>query len=103
MNAGENARLVSELKGLLAQQIKLARQDKLEDVEVLSGSIGFLMERIASSGVLGQAEFKGERERLAGLYGDLRLILAARRADVIQELSRIRRGRKAIKGYSDNI
>jgi hypothetical protein len=95
--------LLDELNGLLTEQIMLARRDRLGDVEMGCRKVGALLEQITRTGALEKARFAAERERLTGLYSDLCLILAARKAETGEELNRMRRGRKAVRGYAANI
>jgi len=92
-----------ELQRLLEKQIELARQGNISEIEVLSKQASSLVSKIARSGVLESSEFKSQRERLRKLYQDLCLALAAQQAKTVEELSRVRKGKKTIKTYRSNI
>ena len=95
--------LLSELQRLLEGQIELTRQSKLGEVETLGEQAGDIAKEIGQTGILEQAGFEEKRERLAGLYRDLRLTLSDQKDEVFRELSRIRRGRRTIGAYRSNI
>ncbi len=100
MSDQSDKHLLDEIKRLLTEQIVLARQDRLGDVETVCRKVGALMDKIARAGALEKARFAAEREHLTALYSDLCLILAARKAETGEQLSRTRRGRKAVRGYA---
>lgn len=99
MSDETDKRLLDEMKGLLTEQIMLARQDRLGDVEMGCRKLGALLEKIAPAGALGRARFAAERERLTGLYSELCLILASRKAALGEELAVVRRGKRIMEIY----
>ena len=103
--ANERVRLLDELEGLLTRQIELAHQGDAagERFSVLTARAGSLVEKIAQLGPAGSVEYQHKFERLRELYETLSLVLAAEKADVCEELSRIRRGRKTIGMYRRTI
>ena len=103
MSDEADKRLLDELDSLLTAQIMLARRDRLADVEMGCRKVGALLDQITRTGALEKARFAAERERVTGLYSDLCLILAARKAALGEELSRMRRGRKVVRRYAANI
>lgn len=92
-----------DLQSLLEKQIELARQGNINEVEVLSKQASSLVGEIARSGILELSEFKKRREQLQKLYDGLLLAITARRADVSEKLSRVRKGKKIIGIYRSNI
>lgn len=99
----EQIHLLDELQNLLEKQIELARQGNINEIEVLSKQASSLVGKIARSGVLESSEFKSQREQLRKLYQDLCLSLTAQQAENSTELSRVRKGRKAIETYHKNV
>ncbi len=103
MSINKEKLLLDKLQNVLQKQIKLARQGNIGDVEALVEQAGSLIERITDLGVLEISEFKNYREKLQRLYKQLCLALAAQKAEVEEELSQIRKGKKTIGVYRDNI
>jgi len=59
--------------------------------------------QIVQTGTLESAEFKKRQKQLQKLYGELCLALTAAKADAIEKLGQLRRGRKTIGTYRNNI
>ena len=98
--------LLDELRTLLEKQVQKARQGNIKDVELLSKEVGSLIEKILQTGILDPADpafNKVRREQLQKLYEDMCLAVAAQRAVVCEELSRVRKGKKTIVTYRSNI
>ncbi|MHC4692172.1 MAG: hypothetical protein ACYS67_05475 [Planctomycetota bacterium] len=105
---GDNpTNLLDELQTLLEKQMDMARQGNIRDLEALSKQAGSLSENIAQTGILDQEADtvfnEGRREQLQKLYEDLCLAVAAQRAVVCEELSRVRKGKKTIQTYRSHI
>jgi len=103
MSTDKQIHLLDDLQSLLEKQIELAKQGNISDVEVLSKQTSSLVEKIAQAGIIELAEFKNRREQLQKLYKDLCLAVTAQRADVTEKLSRVRKGKKTIETYRNNI
>jgi len=103
MRIDKGVNLLDELQSLLEKQIKLARQGNISNVEVLSKQAGSLVEGIVRAGILGLAEFKSRREQLQKLYKELCLAITAHRAETGEKLRRVRKGKRTIVAYRDNI
>ena len=103
MNTNEQTQLLDDLQSLLERQIELAQQANISDIELLSEQATYLVEKIAQTGVLESAEFENRRERLQKLYHDLRLAITAQRDETDETLSRVRRGKKTVEAYGNNI
>jgi len=103
--ANEHIRLLDELEGILSRQIELAHQGDSagEQFSVLTARAGSLVGEIAQLGPAGSGQYQHRFERLRELYETLSLVLAAEKADVSEELSRIRKGRKIIGTYRRTI
>ena len=95
--------LLDELQSLLEKQIELAQQGNISGIEVLSRQAGSLVEKIAQMRIPESAEFKSQREQLQKLYKELCLAIAAQRADICERLSWVRKGRKTVEAYRNNI
>ena len=95
--------LLDELQSLLEKQIELARQSNINEIEVLSKQASSLVGKISRSGILESSEFKSQHEQLRKLYQDLCLSLTAQQAETAKELSRVRKGKKTIETYRNNI
>ncbi len=95
--------LLNELQSLLEKQIELARQGNINEIEVLSKQASSLAGEITRSGVLESSEFKSQHEQLRKLYQDLCLALTAQQVETAEELSRVRKGKKTIETYRNNI
>lgn len=94
---------LDDLKGLLEEQIKLARQGNISDVETLCRQADSLVREIKQAGILEQPEFKNQRQQLRKLYEDLRLAITTQKAGVEEELNHIRKGKKTIETYRNSI
>lgn len=103
--ANEVIGLLDELDGLLKRQIELAHQGDAagEQFNVLTAKAGAVVEEIARFGASGSGRFQHRFTKLRKLYETLSLVVAAEKADVAEDLSRIRRGRKIIGTYRRNI
>ena len=95
--------LLHDLQILLEKQIELANQGNIKDVEVIAGQVGSLVGRITGRGILEKPEFQNQRRQLQRLYEDLRLAIATQRAETAEEISRVRRVKKTIATYRNNI
>jgi hypothetical protein len=95
--------LLHDLQVLLEKQIELANQGNIKDVEVIAGQVGSLVGRITGRGILEKPEFQNQRRQLQRLYEDLRLAIATQRAETAEEISRVRRVKKTIATYRNNI
>jgi exosome complex RNA-binding protein Rrp4 len=103
--ADEQVHLLDELQSLLEKQLELAHQGNpaSEQMYVLSRRTDSLVEKIAQTGILDSVELQCRSEKLQKLYEGLCLVIAAQKANVCEELSQIRRGRKTIGTYRNNI
>ena len=99
----EQIDLLDELQILLERQIEFARQGNINEIGILSKQASSLVGKIARLGVLESSEFKSQRKQLRKLYQDLCLALTAHQAETAEELSRVRKGKKTIATYRDNI
>lgn len=97
--------MLDELQKLLEQQIELVHQGNSSGgrFEALSSRVDFLAHEIAETKVLERDEMEERRTKLRKTFDRLRLALTAQKNDIADKLSQIRRGRKTIGAYRDNI
>jgi hypothetical protein len=103
MKNDKRACLLDELEDLLTRQIASARRNRLGDVETLGSRAEAVVDKVKAAGVLELPEFRDKRKRLAALYRNLHMALTSQKADVAEQLRRVRGGRKAVKAYADNM
>jgi len=105
MIPNEKTHLLDELQNLLEKQIELAHQGNSDKrhFEPLSKQTGLLVEKITKERILELPEFKNRREHLQKLYQHLCLVVTSQKAETDEELSRIRKGKKIIQTYRNNI
>ncbi len=103
MSVNKEVFLLDELQTILQKQIKLAQQGNIGSVKNLAEQAGLLMEKITKSGTLELPEFKNHQEKLRNLYKKLGLSLASQKTKIADELNRIRKGKKTVGIYRDNI
>jgi hypothetical protein len=101
----DRVRLLDELDSALKKQLELAHQGDLasEKFDVLTSRTDVLVQKIVSLGIPNSDELRGHCNQLQKLYKALCLVVAAEKADVSNELARIRRGRKIIGTYRRSI
>ena len=97
--------MLDELLNLLEQQIELVHQGNSSGgrFEALSSRTDSFVREIAKMKILQLEEMKEQRTKLGKSYDRLRLALIAQKNDVSDKLCQIRRGRKTIGAYRDNI
>ncbi len=100
----ERVRLLDELENLLKKQLELAHQADAasEKFDALTSRADVLVRRIKSLGAQDWGELRARYDQLQRLYKALCLVVAAEKADVSDELARIRKGRKTIGIYRMN-
>ncbi|MBN2136639.1 MAG: hypothetical protein JW720_02420 [Sedimentisphaerales bacterium] len=96
-------RLADELQRLLEEQIRLARQGKVHEIEALSIEATGIAEEIGKSGILKDKQFNDIRVRIERLYHELNLSLSGQLDEVGRELCRIRRGKRTVGVYRDSL
>ena len=103
MTIDNQAYLLDHLHGLLEKQIDMARHGNIGKVEMLGAQAGLYVKKIANAGLLQVPEFKSQREKLQKAYEHLHLILSAQKAEVCEQLNRVRKGKNTMKTYRNNI
>lgn len=101
--AAEQIFLLQKLQALLEKQIELANQSNIKDVESVAEQVDSLVEKIRDGGALKNPKFQNQRLQLQKLYDDLLLALTAQKAETAEKISRLHKGKKAIKTYHSNI
>jgi len=99
MKQNDEIELLKELANILERQIELVRHDDVAGLEKLIGHSGQLAGKIAAAGLLDRPQYDGWRDRLAGLYGELQLMLSTRKDAVAGQLKAINKGRKTLAMY----
>ena len=84
-------------------QTALVQQGKLDDVESLSVRISEIVEGMTEEAVFELDEFRDRRGRLAKLYNQLILTVAAQKDNIGKQLQRISEGKKTLGAYRGNV
>ncbi len=97
----ERVRLLDELESVLKKQLELARQgdSASEKFGALAAQADSLTRKITPLNIRDSDELRNRCNRLRKLYEALCLVVAAEKADVCEDLARIRRGRKIVGTY----
>jgi hypothetical protein len=103
MSSEQDVCLLAELQDLLEQQIASARRGSFSAVLRLAGQCEPLVAKIASAGLFEKPEHKAAKQRLAGLYRDLHLLLSTQQSAVAEQIKSVRKGRKTLSIYRDSI
>jgi hypothetical protein len=103
MKQDDEIQLLKELANILKRQIELVRHDDVPGLKGLVGHCGQLARKIAAAGLLDMPQYDGWRECLAGLYGELQLMLSTRKDAVAGQLKSINNGRKTLAMYRGSV
>lgn len=103
MKKDDEIRLLEELANILERHIELVRRDDVAGLEEQVGHGGHLVRKIAAAGLLDRPQYNGWRDRLAGLYRDLQLVLSTQKEAVAGQLRLLQNGRKTLAAYRNNI
>ena len=105
MSTNKRAQLLDDLQSLLERQIELTQRGNPAGGQsaALSRQADSLVAKIAQAGILELAEFKTRREQLRKLYEDLCLAVTAQKAETGEKLSTVRKTRKTIETYRNNL
>ncbi|MGA2677993.1 MAG: hypothetical protein ABSF37_01690 [Sedimentisphaerales bacterium] len=103
MKQEDEIQLLKELAGTLERQIELVRHDDVAGLEGQVGNGGQLARKIAAAGLLDRPAYDGWRERLAGLYRKLQLMLSTRKDAVAGQLKAVNKGRKTLAMYRSSV
>ena len=103
MKQDDEIRLLEELAGVLEKQIELVRHDDISGMDELVGHSERLATKITAAGLLDRPQYDECRERLAGLYRELQLMLSTQKDAVAGQLKSINKGKKTLAIYRDGI
>ena len=103
MKQNDGIRLLNELAGVLEKQIEFVRHDDIAGVDELVGRGEQLAMKITAAGLLDMPQYDGWRDRLAGLYKDLQLMLSTQKDAVSGQLRSINKGKKTLAMYRGGI
>jgi uncharacterized protein (DUF1919 family) len=105
MSTNKYISMLDELQGLLEKQLELAHQGNSasERIEVLGGRADCLVEKITQAGIFERAEFESQKKKLKKSYEDLHLAISAQKAETSENLIQVRRGKKIVETYRNNI
>jgi len=99
----KDGNLLNDLQTLLESQIKLAHKGDIAGVESLISRANSVIEQIVKSEIFKQTDCENQREKLQRLYKQLSVAISAQRTETGEQINRIRRGKKTIGTYRDNI
>ena len=103
MKQDDEIRLLKELAGVLEKQIEFVRHDDISGVDELVGHSERLATKITAAGLLDRPQYDEWRERMAGLYRELQLMLSTQKDAVAGQLKSINKGKKTLAIYRDGI
>jgi uncharacterized coiled-coil DUF342 family protein len=105
MTTDKEIKLLDDLQSLLEKQMELAQQGKAagSQIETLNKQVDSLIEQIAQTGTLESPEFEKRRKQLQKLYGELCLAFTAAKDDTVERLSQLRKVRRTVGTYRNNI
>ena len=97
--------LVKALRNLIEKQTELTRKGSFDSavIEQLRKQADVLVRKISQAGIIDSPEFKDLRAKLESSYKNLCLALKDRKNAANEELARLRKGKKTIHTYRNNI
>ena len=97
--------LLNALQKLLEKQTELTRKGNFSGsrAEELRKQADVLVRKIAQTGIINSPELKKLKDKLQKSYEQLCLALKAQKQATAEELGRIRKGKKTIHTYRNNI
>jgi SMC interacting uncharacterized protein involved in chromosome segregation len=105
MNGENQENVLKGLQNLLEEQIKLTRRGNCDSVRLdqLNRQADVLVRKIAQTKLLQQDRFKSHKDKLQKAYNDLYLAVMAEQKQIAENLSKIRKGKKAVGIYQKNL
>jgi hypothetical protein len=90
---------------LLEKEIELIRRGNCagRQFEIISRQAEQLAETIVKEGFLKSDRMKNQKEQLLRLYNRLYLAVTSQRTDTLNKLQQLRKGKKTIGAYRNNI
>lgn len=103
--ASDKNLLLDELSNLLEKQIELLQKGDPagKKFEEFSLQADVLVKKITQEGLLQSAQFASCRSRLQKLYEHLNMIVSAQKDETARQLNRLRKGKKTIVTYRNNV
>jgi hypothetical protein len=105
MSTNKHISILDELQSLLEKQLELAHQGNSagKRIEVLSSQADCLVEKITQAGILERTKFERQKKKLKKSYENLHLAISAQKAEASEKLIQVRRGKKIVETYRNNI
>ncbi|MBN1974920.1 MAG: hypothetical protein JW787_14865 [Sedimentisphaerales bacterium] len=104
-NQQENIILLDKLVCLLQEQLNVINRSDVtgKQSEILAGQTQTLVDEIAGKRLLDSEQFKTQRENIEKLYKNLSVAVMARKNETENHLNHIRKGKKTLGTYRNNI
>jgi hypothetical protein len=101
----ENIELINRLAGLLEQQINVIQCSDIAGrlIEILAEQTQSIVKEISEKALLDSQEYKEQREHIKRLYHHLNIAVIARKCETEKQLNHVRKGKKTIGTYHNNI
>ncbi len=103
MKQEDEIKLLEELAAVLEKQIELVQHDDISNMDDLVAQSAQLTMKITDAGLLEMPQYDHWRERIAGLYSDLQLMLSTQKDSVTGQLRSLDKGRKTLAAYRSSI
>jgi hypothetical protein len=101
--AGSDEKLVAGLENILEKQLKLMRASRDKAVFDLAGQTTDFVNVIEQKEILKDDQFAAQRRNIQRLFNELTLATAERKLSVSSELNIIRKGKKSVGAYKNEI
>lgn len=92
-----------KLTELLQQQLELAKQGRIEEVEILVSQSDPVVKHLCESQILESDELQSEKRKLEKLYKQIYLSLADRHKNISNELQSIRKSKRTLQAYRGSV
>ena len=100
---GSDEKLIAGLENILEKQLKLMRSSRDKAAFDLAGQMAEFVNVIGQRKILKDGKFSAQRRNIHRLFNELRLATAERKHSVSAELKKIRKGKKTIGAYKNEI
>ena len=95
----DGEKLLSELQNLLTEQVRLAKDGKLQEVSSLAAKLEGLLAEASSAPSLPQNSEKAKH--IHRLYNELCLVLTTEKSDLAGRLKKMQKGKNSLHAYRD--
>ena len=102
----EDVLLINKLTKMLEEQINVIQCSSDiygKKIEAFAEQIQSIVDEIACKGLLELEQFRDKREHIKRLYDNLNLAVIARSNETEKQLNHVRKGKKTINAYHNNI